>query len=172
MFGLSGGLLGRAVDTIAAHKIGGRAVAVIGVVVIINSGSTGTVCSEDMSARPARHETDVDGLVLRDHLVVQIPASALAQLSHDDVAISYEVDVKIVVLNGLARDVNLRDVRVQKGDQLANGGDLERGADDDHQVCHLAVHINQAAREFVGQRLTEEGDVWFHDAALAGHVVL
>lgn len=61
---------------------------------------------------------------------------------------------------------------MQKGDELADGRDFERGSNDDHEVSQIAVDIDQTARELVGERLAKECDVGLHDAALAGHVVL
>lgn len=75
------------------------------------------------------------------------------------------------MLDGLARDVDLRDMRVQERNELADGGDLERSANDNHEVGHLAVDINQATRKLVRERLAEKGNVGLHDAALAWHVV-
>lgn len=77
-----------------------------------------------------------------------------------------------MVVDGGAADVDLGDVRVKEGHQLADGGDLEAGADDDDEVRLVAVVVDQAARELVWQRLAEEGDVGLHDAALGRHVVL
>lgn len=132
---------------------------------------------EDMAALPARRSHHVDHLVLGDHLMVQVPARAAAQLGDDDVAVAQQVDVEVGVVDGGAADIELGHVRVQEGDDLAHGRDLERRANDDDQVHQVAVVLHQPAVELVREGLAEEGNVRLHDAAglaaAAGcHVVL
>lgn len=86
-------LLDKVFDNIAAAAAQ-RRIRLVGI-------TTRTVRLEDVSARPTRLRLDGNGLILRDHLMLEIPARALTQLGHNDVAISYQVDVKVVMLNRL-----------------------------------------------------------------------
>lgn len=113
----------------------------------------------------------VDLLILGHHLMLKGPGEAATQLGNDDVAVAEEVDIEVDVGDGLARDVDLGDVRGEPADNLGDGGHLEGGADDDDEVDLVAVVLRQALGEGIGQSLAEEGDVGLHDAS-GGDVVL
>jgi hypothetical protein len=50
---------------------------------------------EKMPTRKALLKHDLYFLVFRNHLVLQVPTRASAQLSHNDIAIAQHIDVKI-----------------------------------------------------------------------------
>jgi hypothetical protein len=126
---------------------------------------------KDVTALVAVLELDIDLLVSRHHVVLKRPLEAAAQLGHNDVAVAKQVNVKVYMVDGLARDVDLGNMGGQPADNLGDGCDLERSADDDDEVDLIAVVFGQAAREFIGQGLAEEGNVGLHDAGLR-HIVL
>lgn len=125
-----------------------------------------------MTAPPAACSLDGNLLVGRDHVVLELPASALAQLGHNHIAVTKQIDIEVVVVYRRPGDVDLGDVRGQEGDELRDGGNLEAGADDDDQVRLEAVGPSKPTAELVRKRLAKEGNVGLHDAALGGHVVL
>ena len=82
---------------------------------------------EVMPALVAFFKLNVNLLVRRDHIVLQVPPGASAELRDDDVAVAEEIDIEVDVGHGRARDVDLRDVRREVGYHLGHGGDLEMG---------------------------------------------
>lgn len=92
---------------------------------------------------------DVHDEADRDHFVLEIPASSSGQLNDDIVAIPYELDVEVDVLDFLSGDVDVRNRMGQVIGHLAHRGDLERGAYDDDEVRLL--------REMCRERKQREG---------------
>lgn len=127
---------------------------------------------EVMPALVAFFKLNVNLLVRRDHIVLQVPPGASAELRDDDVAVAEEIDIEVDVGHGRARDVDLRDVRREVGYHLGHGGDLEGGADDYDKVYNVAIMLDQASAELVGQSLPKEGDIGFHNAGGWDIVVL
>lgn len=103
--------------------------------------------------------------------MLQAPAGAPTQFPHDGVAIAQELDVKVVVFDGLARNVNLRDLARNVVAHVAHGRDLERGPDHDDEIGGRGVDVAEPVEEERGQLFAEKGDVRFHDAG-AGKVVV
>ncbi|KAH6608563.1 hypothetical protein Trco_001909 [Trichoderma cornu-damae] len=129
------------------------------------------VGGKDVAAGVAFLCAHVNDLVGRHHLVDQRPPEPPAQLRHDDVAVAQQVDVEVDVGDGLAGNVDLRDMGRQEADNLGHGRDLERGANHNDQVHLVPVVFREAAGEFVGQGFAEKGNVGLHDAR-AGDVVV
>lgn len=125
-----------------------------------------------MPARIALLQRDLDLLIRGDHLVLEVPACASAQLRHHDVAIAQHVHVEIDMRDRRARDVDLRHVRGEVWHDFRDGRDFQRGANHDDQIDEVFVVVGDAVGEAVGERFSKEGDVRFHDARLGVVVVI
>ena len=71
-----------------------------------------------MTTLEALRQRDLNLLILRDHLVLEGPSSATAQLGDNDITFAHHVDVKVNVGDWSHRDVHLRDMGRKVGHDL------------------------------------------------------
>lgn len=116
-----------------------------------------------MTTLVARLITHLDLLVLGNHLMDHGPTETTTEFSNDNVAVTQEINVKVNMADGLARYVNLRDVRWQPGHDLRNRCDLERSANDNNKVYLVAIVLGESSRELIRQSLAKESDIRLHD---------
>lgn len=119
---------------------------------------------EHMSVGKRLMDLGVNYLILRDHLMLQIPVSPTTQLRHDYIAISQHVDIELDVRDGSTRDVYLWDVRREIWHDFGDGGHFQGGADDDDEVDFVPIVVCETFGELIWKGLAEEGDVGLHDA--------
>lgn len=120
-------------------------------------------------------------VVFFDHLMLQVPPRASAQLRHNRIAFPEHIDIEIDVLAGLserfstrcesrrdheigggtyfARNVDLRCFWRQKPADFGDGRDLEGCANHDDEVHEIFIVLREAIVESCREVFTEEGDV-------------
>ena len=126
---------------------------------------------EQMSMGKRLMGLGINDLIVRNHLMLQIPTGATTQLGHNHIAVPQHVHIELDVRDGSTRDIYLGDVRWEVGNDFRDGRDFQGGADDDDEVHLVPIVIGETLGELIGEGFAEEGDVWLHDARLGDIVI-